>query len=176
MTVPRSMTAGTTLSFRRTDSRFPASQGWTYALLMRVPGYEPLQAAADGDAFVFTATAAQTTPWQPGTYAFSERVSLGDEVHELGTGQLTIRANLATPVAGSDGRTHNERTLVILEAAIEGRVLDGVENFAIGGRTVTKLALPELVKLRDKYKLAVALERGRGRLGSVQFVFGGGAL
>lgn len=172
---PRAHTAGTTLAFRRTATAYPASAGWAYTLTMRVPGYEPTAATADGDAFVFTVSAADCAAWPPGTYAYSERVTRGDDVREIGSGSITVRPNLAVPQVGSDGRTHSERTLAMLEAAIEGRVVDGIENYSIAGRAVAKIALPELFRLRGQYRLQVALERGGGRLGSVQVTFGGAA-
>lgn len=169
---PPAVTAGTTLTYRRHDARYPASQGWVYTLAMRIPGYTPVAATADGDAFVFAIPAADTAPWPAGTYAFSERVTLGDEVHELRCGTLTVRPNLASPLVGSDGRTHNERTLALLDAAIEGRVVDGIENYSIAGRAVSKIPIKDLVELRDKYRMYVALERGRGRLAPVHISFG----
>lgn len=63
-------------------------------------------------------------------------------------------------------RTHDEIMLAKYE--------DEIKHFRSVDTTTAKLSLPELVKERDKYKLAVALARRGGRLGSIQFVFGGG--
>lgn len=170
---PRAVTAGTTISFQRADSRYPASAGWSYSLACRIPGFAGVTAEADGDAFAVSITASTSASWVPGTYAYSERVTKGDEVHEIGSGSFTVRPNLALAKEGDDGRTHNERVLAMLEALIEGRATDGIENYSIAGRAVSKLPFAELVKQRERYQALVVLERRGGRLGVMYPNFGG---
>lgn len=172
---PRAVTAGTTLTFTRADSRYPASAGWAYSLACRIPGFTGVTSTPDGDSFAVSIPAATSAPWPAGTYAYSERVTRGDDVYEIGSGSFTVRPNLALAPAGDDGRTHNERVLHMLEALIEGRAVDGIENYSIAGRAVSKLPFAELVKQRDAYRTKVILERRGGRLGVMYPNFGGGA-
>lgn len=170
--IPQQHAAGTSLEVRRFIPTHTPQNGWAYQLAMRIPGYTPKDGAADGDAFVLTLSAQDTAAWPPGTYAFSERAVKGGVVHEVGVGTITITPNLAVLPEGDDGLTHNQRVLKIIEAQLEGRLADGIQNYSIGGRVVSKIPLKELVELRDKYKVKVLLERTGGQLGQVLFTFG----
>lgn len=173
--VPVKLSAGTSLQLRRAFAPYKPSAGWQYRLAFRIPGVGVFTADAAGDSFELTIPADATSAWPAGSYTFSERVASADGVvvHEVGTGTITILPGLEL-TAGQDGRTHAQRSLAIIEAALEGRLGDGIHNYSIGGRAVAKITLPELIKLRDYYRLQVALERRKGvSFGTVQFSFKG---
>lgn len=173
--VPAKLAAGTSLQLRRNIVPYKASDGWQYRLALRIPGATAFAGQAVGDAFELTIPATATAAWPTGTYTFSERLVSADGaiVHEVGSGTVTITPALEL-AEGQDGLTHSQRSLAIIEAALEGRLGDGIHNYSIGGRAVAKITLPELIKLRDYYRLQVALERRKGiSFGTVQFTFGG---
>ncbi len=168
--VPLTVAAGTSVSYRRVVPNLPA--GWSYLLALSIPGFAPVEAAVEGDGFKLTIAASATAAWPAGTYTYSERVTDGAEVVELGRGSIVVLADVTA--TGDDGRSHAQRALAAIEAALEGRFTDGIQSYAIGGRTVSKIPLKELYELRDKYRIAVFYERNGGRFGSVQIAFGGG--
>lgn len=169
-TPPRSVAAGSTLSYRR-ELQYSPADGWAYALALSVPGFVPAVAEADGSGFVLTIPASTTATWPAGTYTYSERVTKGGVVHEVGRGSITVSADVTA--VQDDGRSHAQRALAIIEAALEGRLGDGIQNYSIGGRAVSKIPLRELYELRDKYRLQCFVERNRGRFGSTVITFGG---
>lgn len=168
--VPLTVAAGTSVVYRRVVANLPPV-GWSYQLALSVPGFAPVTAAIDGDAFKLTIPASVTATWPAGTYTYSERVTDGVEVQEVGRGSIAVLADVTA--TGDDGRSHAQRALAAIEAALEGRMGDGIQSYAIGGRTVAKIPLKELYELRDKYRIQVFRERNRGRFGSVQIAFGG---
>lgn len=166
---PPIVSAGTTLQVRREFQTHPASAGWIYKLAIRAPGYTVREAVVDGDGFVFTLSAADTSAIQAGTYKYSERVERDGVVHEIGTGSITFTENLDS---AGDGRSHAQKVLAALEAHIEGRALDGINNYSIAGRVVSKMSIAEAVALRDKYRVKVLMERRGLNWGSAVFTFG----
>lgn len=171
-TLPKTVSAGTSVVYRRELPYRPAD-GWSYLLAISIPGFVPATAEADGDAFAVTISAALTATWPAGTYTYSERVSNGTLVHEVGRGTITVEPEIAA--VSSDGRSHAQRALAAIEAALEGRLVDGIQNYSIGGRAVSKIPLRELYELREKYRVQVFVERKRSGagFGVVQVAFNG---
>lgn len=168
--LPQRLAAGTSLQLRRAFPTHKPADGWAYQLAMRIQGYTAKDGTPDGDGYTLTLTGDDTATWLPGTYAYSERMVKAGVVHEVGAGVITITENLGT---AGDGRSHNQKAVEMLQAHIEGRLVDGINNYSIGGRVVSKMSLAEAVALLDKYKVKLLMERTGGNLGSVLFTFGG---
>ena len=47
---------------------------------------------------------------------------------------------------------------------MEGRIPNGMESYTIGGRSITKISLPDLRMLYEKYKMDVVMEEQAERL------------
>ena len=73
---------------------------------------------------------------------------------------------LTNPATGSayDPRTHARRVLDLIEAAMEGRIPNGMESYTIGGRSISKIPLNQLRELYEKYKQDVIMEEQAERL------------
>lgn len=170
--LPNAIPAGTTVRFRREFPKYPPSEGWSYQLAIRAPGLAVKTATVDGTGFLMTLTPADTASIKAGTYAYAEMVTNGTDVFEVSRGMVAVTENLIA-ACSDDGRTHAQRALDAIEAALEGRLSDGIQNYSIGGRAVSKIPLPELFELRNKYRLLVYLERNKGRLPTVHVTFGG---
>ena len=52
----------------------------------------------------------------------------------------------------------------LIEAAMEGRVPNGMESYSIGGRSINKIPLNQLRELWEKYKQDVVMEEQAERL------------
>ncbi len=173
--MPSSFAAGTTVKLRRSLADFPASAGWTYELFLRGAGALDADGTADGDDFLVTipATGAGgTAGLAAGTYRWLERLTKAGEVYDGDTGVVAVTIDLGAAAAG-DAQTHAERSLALIEAAIEGRIPEGMESYQVAGRAVSKIPIADLVKLRGLYAAQVATDRNGGQLGRVQLVFRG---
>lgn len=72
-------------------------------------------------------TAATTATWEPGEYRWQSYVTLAAERYQVGSGVITVLANLAALSAGGDLRTHAEQMFDGLKAAM----LSGADTVTI---------------------------------------------
>lgn len=74
---------------------------------------------------------------------------------------------LLAPVDRPPRSTHIRKMVVLLERHLENRLDDtegrGLESYTIGGVPITKIAIPEAVKLLDHYKRALQTEIDKER-------------
>ncbi len=71
----------------------------------------------------------------------------------VGQGRLTIKTDFDT--LNQDPRTHAEIMLAKVESILEGRADADVSNYSINGRSLTKIAIEDLLKWRDYYRAEV---------------------
>ncbi len=145
---PESFSAGTTVRYRKRLSDYSASAGWTLKLHLAGASVLAKTAVADGDDFVVTIEAVDTSGgFAAGLYKWVERVSnAGGEVYEVHSGVVTILANLAEAGEGSE-QEWIERAIAALKAQIEGRLPAGMESYQIAGRAVSKMPVKEAMAL-----------------------------
>lgn len=107
----------------------------------------------EGDIYRISVTAAATALWiSPGMYWYSILLKNAPHVYQVESGTVEILRSLSAISATYDGRTHAKRTLDALEAVIEGRATHGELSYTIAGRQISKIPVPDLLTLRDKYK------------------------
>ena len=53
-----------------------------------------------------------------------------------------------TAAQGNSALSHAERSLAVIEAALEGRLPGGMETYQIAGQAVSKMKIKELMELR----------------------------
>jgi hypothetical protein len=170
--VPALITAGTTVKFRRSFMDYAASDGWSYTFALAGPASLSKAGAPSGDAFEVTLAAVETAGLSPGGYRYSEIVSKAGEVFEVGRGVLEVQPDLAA-AQGDSALSHAERTLLVIEAALEGRLPSGMETYQIAGRAISKMKIKELMELRGQYAALVWKQRNPGKLGpTVEVTFG----
>jgi hypothetical protein len=169
--VPSRFAAGTTVKFHRSFDDFQASDGWAYtfyangasAIFNQVATANP-----DGRSFDIVIPSSKTNV-PAGRYQCAEVLvnsGTGEVVHPSNDMlQLNIEANVATATAGAF-ISHIERTLTVIEAAIEGRLTADLESYLVAGRQVTKIAAKELLWFRGHYKAKLFQLKNPGRLGS----------
>lgn len=88
------------------------------------------------------------------------------EIHDIRGDELVINIepNVETAPAGAFA-TFEEQQLAVVEAVLAGRITNGVESYQIAGRSVTKIPIPELMKLRGMLRAAVWRQDNPGKLG-----------
>lgn len=171
--LPESFAAGTTVAYRRSHTAYPASDGWALTLYLNGAGAVSAAGVPVGAAFDVTLAAAATAGLPPGAYTWIERVSRGAEVYDAARGTVLVLANVATSPAGAL-QSWEERTLTVVQAAIDGQLTSGMASYQIHGRAVSKIPLADLVRLRAGLQAAIA-KKARGGKSRVKLVHFTGA-
>jgi hypothetical protein len=160
-TEPQIVEAGDTVAWTR--SAVPDYPGFPLNYSFQIPGSTaaPILIAATGTGPYSVSVANTVTAlWPPGNYVWTAYVDNGTERHRVGTGIVTI---LDSPLVAL-GTTHASRTLALIEAAIEGRIPRGLDNYSIDGQMIAKMPIPDLVRLRSIYADWVKNETAQSRI------------
>jgi hypothetical protein len=175
---PESIRAGDTWKWLRSFSDYPAT-GWTlkYRFKNASAGFE-IAAVASGTEFSIDIAAATTPAFPAGTYTWISWVEGGSsEKYTLGSGSMEVLPDFRTVTANNplDSRSHAKKMVDAIEAWLENRD-PAVEMYEINGRRMKFIPIPDLIKLRNNYKLEVAAEanaeaikRGEGIGRKIQF-------
>lgn len=160
--VPCSLQIGDTLDLVLSFSGYPAP-AYDAVMYFTAFGKEPITVTSTdyGSDFRFINSGGGTANWAPGTYDFAVRVDGPGGTLTLLTGKITLLPNPAAFTSTTDNRSHARRTLDILQALVEGRVVSGIENYSIDGRQVSKTPLKDLIALRDRYQAIVTAEENK---------------
>ena len=160
--IPAELTAGDSASWLRTIPDYPASAGWALAYtLVSASAVFTIAATADGDSFAVSVGASASAAWAAGSYRVQETVTRDDERHTVATTTLRVLPDLAAASSGVDTRTHAQKVLDSLNAWLESKapVAGAME---LNGRKISWYPLPDLLKLRDRYRAEVAAEQRAG--------------
>lgn len=146
---------------------YPASAGWVlkYRLVPRASSGTPivLTCTASGANHQPQAAASVTKDWAPGEYAWTSWVERGSERYAIERGQLTILPDPATMGAGTDTRSQAQTALDAINAVLSNRATTDQLEFTIADRSLKRMSIDELLKLRSHYVSQVNQERGINR-------------
>jgi hypothetical protein len=161
---PTELTAGDTWRWNRSLSSYPASDGWTlaYSLSGAHETVLTLTAAPAGNGYEVRASATETAEFTPGAYRMVGHVSKDGDRFPVYTGSLYVHPD---PAAAVPALSHDERTLAIIDARLEGRFTRDMESYAIEGQAVTRIPIAELVRLQGIYRARVERARHPRSLG-----------
>lgn len=124
------------------------SSGWT------------VTAEAAGS-WLVAVTKAQSVKYKAGRYRWRAYVSSGSERYEVAAGWVILGEN--TAALTGDQRTHAQTMLAAIENALVGRMSAQEESYSIGGRSIAKMPIAELRRLRGFYAAEVWREMNPGR-------------
>ena len=167
-TVPDDFVAGDSWRFDLSFEDYPAGT-WTATAYFRGAGSLDVTATASGTTHQFRKDDAATAALAAGVYRYFIKVTDGTDTFTVDQGQVEVLPNAATATA-TQLQTHAEKALALVEALLEGRLVDGVEAAAIFGRSWEKTSMAELKKLRAGYLAEVVRQRYRGKLPSTEVV------
>ena len=161
---PEKLTAGVTWKWNKTLSDYPASE-WSLNYYLRRNGAAQTSfgSTADGDTFQVNVGAVVTAIFTPDVYDIIGIVTKGSDKFVVYDGIIKVLSNPASSSA-YDPRSHARKVLDLIEAAMEGRIPNGMESYTIGGRSINKIPLKELRELYDRYKQDVEREVQAERL------------
>jgi hypothetical protein len=162
------LTAGDSIDWLDADALYPASSGWILKtrLTPRVAGTAAVfTATAEGDSFRTKQTSAQTAALVPGGYSVTQWVEKGDDRATLINSQITVLPNPASLTVGTDTRSHLEKVISNIEAVLENKASNDVQEFVIGDKSLKKMTVAELIGWRDRYKAELAREQNSSKTG-----------
>ncbi len=163
-TEPATLIAGDRVAWKRTDlggDYPPASYSLSYKARLNGAGSTSISISAgeSGSDYIVEVGASTSASWTPGTYtwqAYITRTSDGERI-TVDSGTFEVLANRAT--ATSDPRSHARIVLDAVEAVIEGRASKDQQSYSIGGRSLARTPITDLLLLRNQYKTEVNREK-----------------
>ncbi len=151
-TEPRKITAGDTISWKKSLSEYPATSGWVLSyVLINATNKVSITASASGDDHLVSVSASTSAAWKKGDYTYQAYVTKSSERFMIGSGEIQILPNLAVENA-LDGRSQVKKTLDAINAVIEKRASIDQEQYSISGRSLSRTPIADLIVLRDKYQ------------------------
>jgi hypothetical protein len=164
---PDQIVVGDYVRWKRTDlvSDYPlASYSMEYVLRSGTGNSNEIKIAASetGGTYLFVADSATTAAYVADHYHWQLEVtktSTGDRT-VIDRGTMEILADLDD---NADPRSHAEIMLHKIESLLNGRADADVQNYAIAGRSLTKMTPDELMKWRSTYRAEVSAERDAER-------------
>lgn len=161
---PTSFVLGDFVQWKRTNlsTDYP-TDSYTMELVARIKegGSSEIKIAAtvDDGHYLFTADSATTSDYNAGEYHWQLEVTktaTGDRA-VIGVGMLTVNDDL--DINGADPRTHAEIMVAKIKSILEGKADSDVSNYAIGGRSLTKMSFTELMDVLDVYEAKVIRQK-----------------
>lgn len=152
---PYTLAAGDSISFTKTLSDFPATDGWILKYELR--GQQvPIEfvSTPSANSHVLFVDAAVTANWIPGDYQFAGYAELAGSPESRANfflAALTITPDLETATGDTQLTTHAQRMLTKLEAVLEGKANDDILDSEIEGTMIRRIPFDQLYKLRAKY-------------------------
>jgi hypothetical protein len=167
--VPRNFPAGITVKFTRSFGDFQPSDGWAYTIYLNGLTQKFNKAATILDnVFRIEFVPSDTASLNPGPFRYAERLSNSGtgEVYDITGDELVINIepNVGSAAAGAFN-TWEERTLVVVEAAIAGRLTSDIQSYQVAGRSVNKIPIAELRQIRGQLLGVIWRQTHPGELG-----------
>lgn len=168
MAIPKIIVAGDTIKWSEPATGVYSSPTWTRTVSLRHPTMTPainVVGAANAGGWDFTISATTSANIGTGVVYVQDYVSAGAERYTLATAEIECVANAAAASGTFDGRTQSEIDLDSVRAAIRAKIAGGdVQEYTIGGRSLKKMAMADLLALESKLKSDVQSERRARRV------------
>jgi hypothetical protein len=147
---PTTIHAGDSATWSRDVPDRPATAGWGLRYVLSGPDRHTIE-ALQTTPYQVAITAETTANWAPGLYRWVALAFRGDQRLTVATGTLEVGANLETadPV---DARSHAQRMLALIEAALEKRIPKDQQSYEIDGMRLDRIPIERLDALRTKYQ------------------------
>lgn len=170
------MRRGFTADLRFSAGPYIEANGWSARWDANGAGKSVTVALAlgtDGADWMTTLTAADTTGYPLGVYAWEAIATRGSEVRLFATGRLTVQPSVAAGDATADGQTWAEKALAAVETALLSASGSGEITVSVEGFNTTFESRLELLQYRGRLRHEVDQERraartGRGDSGTVR--------
>lgn len=169
---PTNLHAGDSVAWSRDVPAYPAADGWALQYVFSGPDRHSVDAISAAP-YRVELSASDTASWAPGLYRWVALVIKGDARLTVASGRLQVDPNLVTAEPG-DVRSHAQRMLDLIEAALEKRIPKDQQSYEIDGLRLDRIPIERLNALRLQYRREAQRERNRrwpyGR--PVKFIMG----
>jgi hypothetical protein len=181
---PYEVYAGDTFRWNKKIDDYTPADGWALSYSFRSvtgTGFDiSASANSSNDAWEITVAAATTANYTTGEYNWQAYVTKSGERYVVDNGVTQIYRNLnaLSTSATTDLRTHAKLMISKIQSVLEGRMDADIENYSIGGRSINKIPVSELVDILHRYeekldkeerKRRLANKHGSGRLIKARF-------
>lgn len=122
---------------------------------------------AEGTGWRVTLSASTTNGFDAGLWTWQAIATYSTFQYTAGRGQFTVKASAkyANTPGAFDDRSRAEIDLSYVEAAIRTLAQGGmVQEYSIGGRSLRRYKMAELLQLKDDLKNEIAMERKREKI------------
>lgn len=155
---PRTIIAGDSVSWSRYLTGYLPSSGWSlkYRLVSSTISYD-INTSASGDSHQVSLTAAETETWQANEYQLVAQVSNGVDRYTIGTTRVTVKPDPTS--ASYDPRSHAERVLEKIEAALETKATSDKHTITVDGQTIGRYDWQALLDAEKLYRGRVNRQR-----------------
>jgi hypothetical protein len=102
--------------------------------------------------YLATATSLVSAAYTPGTYQWQQEITRISDSARVILRRGTFKVLSDLDVAGSDVRSHAEIMIDKIQSVLSGKADSDVSSYSIAGRSLTKMAFPELTQARDYYR------------------------
>lgn len=116
-----------------------------------------VSSSASGTTQLFAATAATTAAFKAGRYFVQVRVTDGTNKYIAEEGWVDVNPDPAA-AGKTDRRSWARRTLEAVEAFIEGNASTAQQSMSVGGRSLSRWSIAELMQLRSQLRGEVRTE------------------
>jgi hypothetical protein len=172
MKIPSVITAGDSLSWD--DDPTSDNLGnpidsslWTLKYDFRQASVSNLSvtAAAHGSGWRTSLTALQSAAWAAGKLYWIAYATKALERVTLGSGQIDVSPNIVAAANTVDLRSQTQQDLDAIDAAIRAIIAGGaVAEYTIGGRSLRKTPMADLIQLRNVLKSRLFREQKAQRI------------
>ena len=182
--VPAKIVAGDVVRFRVQYADFTPSDGTLLWQLHGSNSKAKIQGLPDGDAWILHIKPEETTFAAAGQYLWAmigvDDVQNSQERRTLEQGRLEVEPDYLAS-GPLDGRTHARKVLDSIRAVIEARATKDQASYTIGGRSLSRTPIKDLIELEQLYARRVqneegqaAADRGEPRGNKIRGVFSNG--
>jgi hypothetical protein len=163
-TEPSRFAAGETVSWTKAVADFPNTDGYSLVYAFGGPtAFSNVTATSESDgSYSVTIAAATTVALTPGVYRWQSYAESGLERYAVESGQFVVTASL---LGGNPVVSQAVKTLAVIDAALENRLTSDIESYTILGRSVNKIPISDLIKLRATFAAQVWKENNPGKAG-----------
>jgi hypothetical protein len=161
-TEPAQLIAGDSAKWLKSLPDYLPADGWllTYTLLNATAKIS-FTASAQGDLHLVNVSPSASLDWSAGIYTWRARVSNNDETHTVASGTTVVAPAFGVDVL--DARSFARKALANIEAYLENPQNLTSASYEIQGRKLQRIGIPDLLKLRDRYKFEVQREDAADR-------------
>lgn len=164
---PTAIISGDSYEWDVVSSDYPAPDWVLKVTIINATKRVQVTADANGADHTVTLNSTSTDDLTAGVYSVVESVERTVDTvlyrHTIASYSLTVTPNITGSTVATDVRSHARIVLDAIQATIEGRATLDQQQISIGGRTLVRMPIADLLKLKGDYQRLVDAEDAKSR-------------